>query len=213
MSHLISPSIVPSFVTIERCSGVFGAVQEHSPNTLNMPILPVSPSPHSPASSSPHHLIPIPMFLFPCSPFLYSFPLPRPCPYFAIPIYPSPILPIPILISPSPSPSHVSILTFPFPMSPSPLPIFPFLMSPPPSPYHSLNFSPPSLNFPSLCQCSLSTAPFCNPLKLIEVLSSHHRELLIHTYTYWGIGVLSVFFHVLVGLLDFINLNLLIKYS
>jgi hypothetical protein len=87
-------------------------------------------------------------------------------------------------------------------MSPSPIPT---------SPFPSLNIPPPSLDFPSHASVPLSTAPFCNPLKLIEALSSHHRELLIHTYTYWGIGVLSVFFHVLVCLLDFINLNQLIK--
>jgi hypothetical protein len=107
----------------------------------------------------------------------------------------------PHLMSPSPHslshvcvcPPHVSLsypyITFPIPKFPSSIP----------------QISHPHVSVP------LSTAPFCNPLKLIEALSSHHRELLIHTYTYWGIGVLSVFFYVLVGLLDFINLNQLIK--
>jgi hypothetical protein len=142
------------------CSGAFGAVQEHSPNTLNMPVLPMSPSPHSPTSSSPHPLILIPMFIS------------HPLPLFLHPHIPFSILPSPYLFSSPPPHSHISHLM----SSPShitfPIPKFPTSIS---------QISLPCASVP------LSTTPFCNPLKsllLIEALSGHHRELLIHPYTY-----------------------------
>jgi hypothetical protein len=125
----------------------------------------MSPSPHSPASSSPHPLILIPIFISPPP----------------APISPSPhsLLhpPIPILIFLSPTP-------FPYLPSHFPLPISC------PLPHPHITFLIPK--FPSIPQISLpcasvplSTIPFCNPLKfliLIEALSSHHRELLIYPH-------------------------------